>query len=93
MTISSLNVFRRNIVYALLINLSTTSDIICNWLFKAINMRFTKLSEKVVLIKILESFYHDTSNSLAEIPKNVIALFAGVHQDGPESPPVYNLNM
>ena len=56
-------------------------------------MRFTKLSEKVVLIKILESFYQDTSNSLAEIPKNVIALFTGVHQDGPESPPVYNLNM
>ena len=56
-------------------------------------MRFTKLSEKVVLIKILESFYQDTSNSLAEIPKNVIALFAGVHQAGPKSPPVYNLNM
>ena len=93
MTYSSLNVFRRNIVYALLINLSTTSDIICNWLFKAINMRFPKLSEKVVLIKILESFYQDTTNSLAEIPKNVIALFAGVHEAGPESPPVYNLNM
>ena len=56
-------------------------------------MRFPKLSEKVVLIKILESFYQDTTNSLAEIPKNVIALFAGVHEDGSESPPVYKLNM
>ena len=35
----------------------------------------------------------DTTTSLAETPKNVFILFAGVHQCGPESPPVYNLNM
>ena len=81
-------------VYALFIDLSAAFDYINrSWLFKSISLRFPRQSDKITLIKILESIYQHTTSSLAETPDDIIELLAGVRQGGPESPPLFNLYM
>ena len=81
-------------VYALFIDLSAAFDHINrSWLFKSISLRFPRQSDKITLIKILESIYQHTTSSLAETPDDISELLAGVRQGGPESPPLFNLYM
>ena len=81
-------------VYALFIDLSVAFDHINrSWLFKSISLCFPRQSDKITLIKILESIYQHTTSSQAETPDDIIELLAGVHQGGPESPPLFNLHM
>ena len=64
-------------VYALFIDLSAAFDHINrSWLFKSISLRFPRQSDKITLIKILESIYQNTTSSLAETPDDIIELLA-----------------
>ena len=81
-------------VYALFIDLSAAFDHINHsWLFKSISLRFPRQSDKITLIKILESIYQHTTSSRNRTPDDIIELLVGVRQGGPESPPLFNLYM
>ena len=59
-------------VYALFIDLSAAFDHINrSWLFKSISLRFPRQSDKITLIKILESICQHTTSSLAETPDDI----------------------
>ena len=77
----------------LLVELTSAFDhVVKKWLFKSIYQRFPPGADRK-LVELIEALYTYTTTSLAETPDDVFELGLGVRQDGPESPPLYNLYM